>query len=83
MVDNLKDLRMGWKIPCTTFVENIGVDIVPSSYFVVAVAAVASCAVVASSAAVASFVVVAAETLSFVRLLEGLSGLTLQRGHRD
>lgn len=77
---------MGWKIPCTMFVENIGLDIddVPSTYFVVAVVAATSCAVVASLAAVASFVVVvAAEPSLFVRLFEVLCGLTLQRGHCD
>lgn len=91
---------MGWKIPCTTFVENIGLDIddVPSTYFVVVVAAAASC-VVASFGGVASFgvvvasfgvvvasfgtVVVAVADPSFVRLFEGLCGLTLQKGHYD
>lgn len=70
---------MGWKIPCTTFVENIGLDIddVPSTCFVVVAAAAASCIVVASF----GIVVVAAP--SFVRLLEGLCGLTLQKGHCD
>lgn len=79
---------MGWKIPYTRFVENIGLDIddVPSTYFVVVVAAAASCIVVASFdivVVVASFGIVVVAAPSFVRLLEGLCGLTLQKGHCD